>query len=60
MKTTYKGYIIELDNDPWAALAGLTVKLYPLDDQTGESTRYATDLQEAKEEIDEILNLIES
>lgn len=60
MATTYKGYIIEPDNDPWAALAGLTVKFYPTGDTTGESTRYATDLQEAKEQIDEILNLIES
>ncbi len=60
MITTYKGYIIEPDTDPWAIIFGLKIKYYPIADQTGESTRYATDFTEAKEEIDEILNLLES
>lgn len=59
----YKGYIIEEEKEPWALHFGINYRFYPeggIDcDWTGDSwksnVRSASDIEDAKEQIDEII-----
>jgi hypothetical protein len=55
MKTIYKNYIIEEETEPWAVIIKMIFRYYPIGESVGEGTMYASSIQEAKDEIDEII-----
>lgn len=54
-KTTYKGYTIESETEPWAIIFGHIFRYYPIGESVVEGTKYTASIEEAKEEIDELI-----
>jgi hypothetical protein len=58
MTTTYKGYTIIEDQEPWAVKYGQTFKYFPTEEGIDNANvKYASSLEEAKDEIAELVFL---